>query len=297
MLSKILLVVLFSTMLFAFVTGEDGVVMSGKGFTRSGKQGYTRLQVTMDFSKFEGKSISAASKAFMILLKNAGHNAVGKGIEKYDVLPDNIPLTFDNVYFGQNILKNYVLSVETSIDGGKEFLQPRGLSSSDYPSSANADGLWRARSLAIYPLKSDSENARDENATLDLAETSALSGDVWIGFLPGMNMIPERIRYTIDSLDGTPIMKREPDTALRVLLCNSLGQTPNAVAEFLKGDPADLRHYWNFSSAVKFEDGGSYDEDGPIKTTLASVLNSPYAEEAKKNIEKMQEESKKLEMQ
>ena len=110
-------------------------------------------------------------------------------------------------------------------------------------------------------------------------------------------MIPERIRYTIDSLDGTPIMKREPDTALRVLLCNSLGQTPNAVAEFLKGDPADLRHYWNFSSAVKFEDGGSYDEDGPIKTTLASVLNSPYAEEAKKNIEKMQEESKKLEMQ
>ena len=48
-------VTVVASSLFVATLGQDGdeakVVYSGKGFTREGKQEYTRLQIEMDFSK------------------------------------------------------------------------------------------------------------------------------------------------------------------------------------------------------------------------------------------------------
>ena len=182
--------------------------------------------------------------------------------------------------------------------GGKTWTLPFR-TSAGFNKHATDSGLWLSRAVAIYPLTSKgSDDARDNLATLDTRDSSDLSGDVWIGFLPLLGQFHDRVRYTIESLDGVPLMKKSPGEYIQLLLSKANGQTPKKIANALRNQilPRKFKE-WSFSGTVKFADGGSYSDDGPIKTVVPIRPPRPISEAGKKANERMNEESEKLEAQ
>jgi len=257
-----------------------------------------------DFSKIEPKDRGCNGLTFLLKARHKSNdeneNAVSHGIDRYDVLPPdtNERLQHDDKYFGQMVMKNCVTSIETTDDEGKTWTLPFR-TNLDFNKHATDEGLWLSRSVAIYPLSSkSSDTARDKNATLDTRDNSALSGDVWIGFLPLIGQLPDRVRYTIESLDGSPLIKKSPGTSLQLVLSRASGQTPKRIENSLQTKDIPLKFKtWAFSGTVHFSDGGSYSDEGPIKTVVPSRPPRAISEEAKKTNEKMNEEAKKLEEQ
>ena len=301
-------VTVVASSLFVATLGQDGdeakVVYSGKGFTREGKQEYTRLQIEMDFSKINPKDRGCNGLTFLLKVRhksnNENENAVSHGVSTYDVLPAEASssLQHDDKYFGQMVLGNAVTSIEMSEDGGKTWTLPFR-TSAGFNKHATDSGLWLSRAVAIYPLTSKgSDDARDNLATLDTRDSSDLSGDVWIGFLPLLGQFHDRVRYTIESLDGVPLMKKSPGEYIQLLLSKANGQTPKKIANALRNQilPRKFKE-WSFSGTVKFADGGSYSDDGPIKTVVPIRPPRPISEAGKKANERMNEESEKLEAQ
>ena len=82
------------------------------------------------------------------------------------------------------------------------------------------------------------------------------------------------------------------------MLSRASGQTPKRIENSLQTKDIPLKFKtWTFSGTVQFSDGGSYSDEGPIKTVVPSRPPRAISEEAKKTNEKMNEEAKKLEEQ
>ena len=71
-------VTVVASSLFVATLGQDGdeakVVYSGKGFTREGKQEYTRLQIEMDFSKINPKDRGCNGLTFLLKVRHKSNN-------------------------------------------------------------------------------------------------------------------------------------------------------------------------------------------------------------------------------
>ena len=214
------------------LAADEDITISMKGSTLNGHQGYTRIQIDFDYSKLSQVERTRASGHFMLQLRNKGGLPVSEGTSNYDIMPTDLSLIHDGKYFGQQVWKNCIISIESSKDG-KKYVTPMV---NDYVKEAK-DGLWKARGVAVYPLKGDATKGnRDDSAKLDLDDNSDLKGNVFIGFLHGMTSFQPYMRYTIESLDGSAVVTKG---ARDVLIFHSYASTPtpNDVVSSLLADP------------------------------------------------------------
>ena len=208
------------TMHDALAADED-ITISMKGSTLNGHQGYTRVQIDFDFSKLSDVERTRANGHFMLQLRNKGGLPVSEGTSNYDIMPTDLPVIHDGKYFGQKVWKNCIISVEASRDG-KKYVTPI---INDYPKEEK-DGLWQARGVAVYPLKGDNAKGhRDEGANLDLDENSDLKGNVFLGFLHGMTTFHPYMRYTVESVDGSTVLRQARDVLFSIRMQGPQHQT------------------------------------------------------------------------
>ena len=288
---KLIALTTFFIVLHTCRAKTDDWAITLKGFTLKGQSDYTRIQITLDFNKLnQEEKLRASTGHFMLQLRNKGGLPITEGSSNYDLMPSNLPLVHDNTYFGQQMLKNYVTTIETATDG-TDYATPTFLPG--YTSQAQ-NGLWQARGVAVYPLKGDEEkNHRDSGAKLDLEDTSDFNGNVFIGWLLGVNKLESYMRYTIESLDGTPILKKGAAGAPIFFVSHATTQTPEDVSYAMLADPKRPGSApFSFKKMAQIIDGGQYNEKGPIKTEMSN--NARYlSPEARADIARIEEEGLK----
>ena len=265
--------------------------VSMKGYTLKGKSDYTRLQITLNLAKLnETEKLGVAQGTFMLQLRNKGGLPVTKETNNYDMMPNNLKLKHDGIYFGQQVLNNCVLSVETATDG-TDYATPTF--APGYVAEAEK-GIWKARGIAVYPLKGDeAKGHRDSDAKLDLDDDSDLKGNVFIGYLLILNRLENYMRYTIESVDGDAILKKGGVNAVNFFMAYAISQTPEDMSYALNLDDARIgTKPFGYKKTVQVTDGGQYDEKGPIKTEVADT-GRYLSESARAEVAKVKEEGKK----